>query len=140
MTNELLPKNWVFFSKLRRSSSPSKLEGAHDIILGEFPFFHEASNICINFFFPNPSSQVVHNHHLVLWGGGTSPKLGIICERHWLLNWLMKLSNTWSRLPKQAMPTYQNILHAWRMRCLNVILAPIGSDHHPKPVDTFPST
>ena len=34
---------------------------------GRFPFLHGASNMCSNFiFFPNPSSQAVHNHHLVL--------------------------------------------------------------------------
>ena len=43
-------KFWLFLSKFRWSLSPSKLEGPHEVILGDFLFLHWASNMCTNSF------------------------------------------------------------------------------------------
>ena len=64
MTNELLPKIWIFLGKIRWSPSPSKLEGPHEVILGDIPIFMEEATCALSFF-PKPSSQVVQNRHLV---------------------------------------------------------------------------
>jgi hypothetical protein len=69
------------------------LEGPHEVILGDFPFFMEQAHAFFYLFFLDPSHQVVHNRHVVL-REKNSPKLGIICERNWLLNWLLYLGNT----------------------------------------------
>ena len=66
LTNELLPRIWGFLRKFRWSLSPSKLKGPRWGEFGRFSLFHGASNMCTHFIPPNPSSQVVHNHHLVL--------------------------------------------------------------------------
>ena len=109
ITNELLPNNWGFFgSRFRWSPLPSKLEGPHEVILGEFPLFM----LQVTYVLPNAYDQVVHNRHLVLRGKKPASKLGIICEGYWFLH----LGNTWNRLPQQAMSTYPKTLHAWSIK------------------------
>jgi hypothetical protein len=67
------------------SRSPSKFEWPHEVIWGDFPFFHGARNMCTKFF-PNLACWFVHNRHLVL-KGKIKPT---ICERYWLLNLALK--------------------------------------------------
>ena len=92
-----------FLSKFRWSPSPLKLEGSHGVILGEFSFFMEQATCALIPHSPpppNPSSQVVHNRHLVLRKKKTHPNRAS-SERYHVLH----LGNTWKRLPKQVMPT-----------------------------------
>ena len=42
--------------------------------------------------FSSPSSQVVHNGHLVV-RKKTPPKLDVICENYWLLNFAPKFED-----------------------------------------------
>ena len=72
MTNELLLKKLgvFFFSKVRWSPSPSKVEGPHEVILWDFPFLMEqATCALISFLFQiHPVKLYMHNHHLILRG------------------------------------------------------------------------
>ena len=54
MTTELLPKIWVFVSKCRWSPTPSKLEGPHEVILGDIPFFMKQATCALSFFQIHP--------------------------------------------------------------------------------------
>jgi hypothetical protein len=74
-------------------------------------------------FFLNPSSQVEHNHHLVL-RGKTPPNVGIICERYWLLNLAPIFGHHIEVPPKttKCQPNKKN-LHSWSVRFLYLILA-----------------
>jgi hypothetical protein len=49
MTSELLPEFWDFWSKFRWSPSSSKLEGPHEVILGDIPFFMEQATCALIF-------------------------------------------------------------------------------------------
>ena len=110
-----------------------------------FPLFHGASNMCTNFF-PNPCSQVVHNYHTTLRGKRKRKpsKLGIICERYWLL----KFSPNFDFAFEQHMETPSKTSNANLTKnptcseCEIFIcyLGPHGSGHHSILVDTFPST
>ena len=60
--------------------------------------------------FPISSDQVMQNHHLVP-KVKNPPKLGIICERYWLLN-LAPAFEQHMETPQQDMPTQQKVLHA----------------------------
>ena len=64
MTNELLSKIWVFLNEVRH---PQSWRGHMRSFWEDFPFFMEQAT-CALIFFLDPSSQGVHNHHLVLRG------------------------------------------------------------------------
>ena len=87
MTNELLPKIWVFGANLDEVHHPQSWRG-HMRSFSEISHFSTEQATCAHMIFlPNPSSQVEHKRHLVLrTKKKTPPKLGIICERYWLLN------------------------------------------------------
>jgi hypothetical protein len=111
----------------RSTSSRSKLEGAHDVILRDFPFSWSKQHVYSFFSSPNPSREVVHNNHLVLrdinptqfghhmWKTLT-PKFGSC------------ISATHGTVSQQALPTNQQVLHDWSMRFSYVIFAHIVVD------------
>ena len=127
MTNGLLPKNWVFLSTIKWSPSPSTLEGPHEVILGDFAFAMEEATCPLSFFCfcffssksimsscaqPPPCPKEKNPH----------PDWASYVRDIGSYIWLLHSSNTWTRLPKQVIPTYQKIIHAWNMRFLYVIL------------------
>ena len=96
-----------------------KVGGSHKVVFERFSLFHGARNMCI-YCVPNPSGQVVHNHHLVLRGG----KIPIQSGHHmWKI-----LAPTYRQLmgPRRKTSKCQpnkNIVHAQSMRFLYVYLA-----------------
>ena len=59
--------------------------------------------------------------------------MGIICERYWLLDLALTFEQHMELPPKkEAMPTYQRILHAWSMRFLydNLAHMVVGTTLH----------
>jgi hypothetical protein len=106
---------------LRWSPSPSRLEGSHKVVWGDFTFFMEQAKQHVHWVFSNPSSQVVHNRHLLLRGGAT--KLSILCERYWLLNLATYMWATHGFTSQNKQCQSKKILHAWSMRFWYVILA-----------------
>ena len=118
-------KMWVFLRKFWWSAPSWKLEGPHEVILVEFPFFFSncrASNMCTKFIlFQVHQVKVVHNHHLVR-RKKAPPKTGIICERYWLLNLAPTFEQHMEPLPQKSNANLINILHAWSLRFSYVIL------------------
>ena len=68
----MLAKKIGNLSKFRYSLSPSKLEGPHEVILGDFLFSWSKQHVH-KVFSPNPLGQVVHNRHVVLKGEKPHP-------------------------------------------------------------------
>ena len=137
MTNELLPKSWVFLSKFRWSLSPSKLEGHMRSSLGGFPFFIEQATCTLVFFLPNPSGQVVHNHHLVLRGKKNT-------HSYWHHMWKITSPKFASYIWAAHVTASQNKQYQpnKNVTCLEYevficYFGPHGSGHQPTPVDTF---
>ena len=135
MKDELLPKLCYLLSKFRRSPSPSKSEGPHEVILRDFPFFMVLTT-CALMFFPNPSGQVVHNHHLVL------REINPIQIGHHMWNILALEFGSYisahMELPAQTTNAYPTKNNA----CLDYevficYFGPHGSGHHPTPINTF---
>jgi hypothetical protein len=136
MKDEILPKFCYLLSRFRWSLSPSKLEGPHEVILGDFPFFMVLTT-CALIFFPNPPGQVVHNHHLVL------RERNPIQDGHHMWNILalefcsyISATHGTASKNKEHLPN-KKIMHVWGMRFLYVIFGPHGSGHHPTPINTF---
>ena len=148
MTNELLPKFGVFLSKFGWSLLPSKLEGSHEVILGDFPFLMEQATWTLSFFSPNPYDQVVHNRHLNLKETHThahthqqqqqqQPKLGIVCERYRLSTLAPTFQRHMELPPKtsNAHPTKKSyMLGVWDFKCCS---NPHDSGNHPTTIETF---
>ena len=84
---------------------------------------------------PHLFNQVMHNHHLVR-RVKTPTKLGIICERYWLLNLALTCGQLMRPPLKTSNVELTKILHAWNSRFL-CYFGPHDSGHHPTPVDTF---
>ena len=109
-----------------------KVGEPHEVILGDSPFFMEQTTQAL-VSFPNLSSQVVHNHHLVLKGKKTQPKLDIICEGYCLLNSAPIFGQHIEPHPKTS-----NAKLTKNPTCLEYeVFGPHGSGHHPTLVDTF---
>ena len=126
MTNELLPKIWVFGANLDEVHHPQGWRGHMTSFWEISPSSWKQKTCALSFF--SPSGQVVHNRHLVLRKKKkkkkTPPKLGIICERDCLVTLDPAFEQRMEPVPqKQAMPTEQKSPHAWSMRFLCVILA-----------------
>ena len=70
------PKKLDFFkANLDEVHHPQSWRAIWGHFFWRFPRFHGASNMCSNFL-PNPSNQVVHNHHLVLRGKKKPTQIG----------------------------------------------------------------
>ena len=131
-----IPKKMGFWSKYRWSTSPSKFEGPHEVILGVFPFFMEQATFALLF---------IQMHLLKLCTtvtlskrGKTPPKLGIICERYRLLN----LAPTFGQHMERPSKTSNANPNKKNPTCLEhevfiCDFGPHGSGHHPTPVHTF---
>jgi hypothetical protein len=57
-----------FLEQIKDKPVTLKVGRAHEVIEGDFPFVKEQATCALGLFFSNPSSQVVHNRHLVLRG------------------------------------------------------------------------
>ena len=135
MTNELLIKIWGLWSKFRWSLSPSKLEGPGTWgILGDFPFFMKWATCALIF---SKSKRSSCAQPPPCSKGKEPPKLGIICERHWLLILAPPFGQHMKTPSKTSNANLTNNPTCLEYEVFICYFGPHGGEHHPTPVDTF---
>ncbi len=92
---------FYFFIKFRWNLSSPKLEGSHEAIWGDFPFFMEQATCAL----------ISSSFKSIWWScgqlspcpkGKTPPKLGIKCERYRLLNLTLTFEQHMEPPPKTS--------------------------------------
>ena len=130
ITHELLPKIWGFWNKFRWSRL---LEGPHEVFWEIFPFSWTEQHV--HSFFPNPSTQVVHDHHHVL---REKPLPNCTsCGRYWLLNFAPPFGQRMKPPSKTSNANLTTNPTCLEYEVFICYFGPHGSEDHPTPVHTF---